>query len=293
MPRSERSTPTTNGIQYSISQMMHRHTRRTHRLLSSFSELQWEVHNAATLFRAGDTVKEVRFSIHGELSDDFLRDTLRRARNVVVPENDLTREFLDARVPEFHKGKERIWNWKWYKLKCRYQHQWGQYLRSNTDWDWDVAGSLRRLFRIKSSATTVSHYISRSSTAVPECKSMHVSKEGKLSVAVERIPKVVEIQYKTASGKKRYKSVPVNISTEDVSYTASLDDVPGSIGENVQRETGCSKGNNGEPDTIGTLDEGGSDRCHDESLAVTPLAVVNCKGESCEYSVAHISQLTK
>ena len=269
------------------------HARRTRRVLNSFSELQWEVHDAATSFRVENVMKEVCSPACHDLLGDSLWDTLRRARNAVVPENDLTRKFLEARVPEYVKGEERNWRWGNYKLLCRYRHQWGQYLRSDLEWDWDVAGSLRRLFRIKSSAAIVSYHISHSSIAVTGGESLRISKEGTLSVAVERIPKVVEIQYKSASGKMRYKSVPVNISTEDVSSTASLDDVLGRVGEKVQREACESKGNKGEPDIIGTLDEGGSDRYQDESLAEVPLAIVNCNGESCIYVEAHISHLTK
>ena len=169
-----------------------------------------------------------------------LWDTLRRAQNVVVPENDLTREFLDARITDYCEGEERNWSWESYKARCRDRHQWGQYLRSNLDWNWDVAGSLRRLFRAKNAVVISPLPTSYESAIDPGRNPLSVT-QGEAAVAIAGDAwKMIQIRYKIASGETKYKNIPVNISSEDVSSIAILltDDAEEVSGEAlwIQRE---------------------------------------------------------
>ena len=171
LPRSSWSAlPHRRKDTHTLIQPKQIHARRTHRLLNSFAELEWEVHDAATRFSIGYKKHEILFSSRADsdISDDHWWDTLYQARNVVVPEDGLTEEFLDALIPEYWEGEETYRKWCVYKQNCWQRHGWGQYFRSNLDWDWDVAGSLRRVFRKKTSAFTPSLPASHASPFAPE-----------------------------------------------------------------------------------------------------------------------------
>ena len=51
----------------------------------------------------------------------------------------LTSEFLSC---------SSIADWSRYKRYCKHRNRWGQFVRSNLDWDWDLASSLKRLYRL-------------------------------------------------------------------------------------------------------------------------------------------------
>lgn len=67
-----------------------------------------------------------------------------------VPDNLMTEEFKEARrvglgwTVTFDRR-----NWGYYQLRRGSRHKWGQYLRSNMDWEWDLGTCMNRLFKVE------------------------------------------------------------------------------------------------------------------------------------------------
>lgn len=60
----------------------------------------------------------------------------------------MTEEYEQAIVR--NSSNDRYWassNWIRYKASCKARHAWGEYLRSNFDWDWNPSQSLKQVFR--------------------------------------------------------------------------------------------------------------------------------------------------
>lgn len=62
-----------------------------------------------------------------------------------VPENELTKDFIEAR------NMENYFCWSWLERNCRKRHTWGWYLRSDPDWDSDVTYCMKRMFKLPDS----------------------------------------------------------------------------------------------------------------------------------------------
>ena len=86
------------------------------------------------------------------MSDEELRQALQLARSakLTVPRNNRTEEFYVA-CEEEDWGSD--WGWKGFKEKCRNRRAWGEYFRSELDWDWDLAGSLKRMYKLPRNCT--------------------------------------------------------------------------------------------------------------------------------------------
>lgn len=137
--------------------------QRTQRLLRSFNELEREVRGRASQESISTLQLKVDTDPFWDTLDDFGDEwwdcwdsRLRGARRMQVPENDLTEEFREARgmMLDLPLDADDDWwdekkNWAHYQLRCGSRHKWGQYLRSNMDWDWDLGGCLDRLFRLE------------------------------------------------------------------------------------------------------------------------------------------------
>lgn len=161
---------------------IHRYTqaymRRSHRLLSSFDELEREVQSDAVrvlpqsqwdgLHDRRQADEELKLSRERAwqalsqklcISEDDIRWELDR-----VPDSqygDIAR-FRNSIAQTYAREKGLTWkfmralfnrsyfdNWRWYKGKCRDRQRWGEYLRSDLDWDWDTASCLKRLFDVE------------------------------------------------------------------------------------------------------------------------------------------------
>lgn len=87
-------------------------------------------------------LSEVIISDEEYLSKDNLQDSLEKAQHAHVRSGPFTEEFMRAR----YAGEETMQTWKEYKRNCRMRSRWGEYLRSNLEWDWDLSFVMKRLF---------------------------------------------------------------------------------------------------------------------------------------------------
>lgn len=118
--------------------------RRALRFLSSSEELEREIQDSARK----ETSKSPLCLIATDdeaLSIEKLQNTLQQAQKVHASGGPLTEEFVSARFA----GMERMQVWKEYKEHCQMRHTWGEYFRSNLDWDWDPSHSLKDLYGIE------------------------------------------------------------------------------------------------------------------------------------------------
>lgn len=136
-----------------IDALVRRYKQTSARLLASFDELHWEVWDSTVRCRYPITEMEEIKNSPPKNWKHFLERTLLQAHQVHVNESKLTEEFRDARSELCEDGsrrseEEELRIWNRYQTYCRYRNTWAPYFRSNLDWDWDVAGSLRRLYKI-------------------------------------------------------------------------------------------------------------------------------------------------
>lgn len=199
---------------------------RTQRLLRSFNELEREVYGISLESNIPASHSKIDADPHW-LSIDVFGDewwepwkkALERARRVQVPETFMTEEFREAR----RIGLERDplcdphdWrldaihdqrNWCYYQLRRGSRHKWGQYLRSNMDWDWDLRTCMKRLF--KESHLEQSLAVHEAPASSPTI-GVAASPEGALQLSFGRVqvgtPKEVQISYETEDGKMQYMS---------------------------------------------------------------------------------------
>lgn len=165
-----------------------------------------------------------------EKSKEEWQRSLDRARSVPVVENDLTREYLEARQVSY-VDPTTLCYWKGYKKLQRKRHRMGEYCRSNLDWDWDLSSSLKRLFRIDRprSSSRPEGAVHQGDKGVP---TIHRGiNGGTLEVSIhEKAPnvleKVVRIRYETEAGEVRYKTFHAEPSVEDVTSGAGADPKP-------------------------------------------------------------------
>lgn len=144
------------------------------------------------------------------------RGTMERARKVQVQKSSLTKEFIEARRIglEFDPEEELLRkynkrNWAYYQLRRSSRHLWGQYLRSNMDWDWNLGTCMRHLFKVERRTRVGPAFSS------PE---INVDAEGEETwnlKAQETLPNEVRIAYETKDGEMQYVSfVPASSISE-------------------------------------------------------------------------------
>lgn len=207
-----------------INASIERSTPRSVRLLRFSSELEWEVWDSYR--RRGQTAYQYEYPnvIHDDLDLDMdliAFNAMRGAQKAHVQENDITKEFLEARNVEignnidsleaFEVGLDnlsnQLWTWIFY-IQDRYiRHKWAPYLSSNLEWDWDLAGSLKLLYQLDEPApsTHIQH------PAADAVSGELVGVEDRMwsvktGAAQTELPNEVRIEYKTESGEIRYKT---------------------------------------------------------------------------------------
>lgn len=153
IPRRVRDTIEWSEDWLPIKALVRRNERRSVRLLASLDEVHWEIWDSTLRCRQSmEETEEIKV-----LSPDgweiIAERSLRKARQVEAHEDEFTKEFRDARSELRGSGsrkseEEELNSWDYYKSCCHDRNTWAPYFRSNLDWDWDVAGSLRRLYKI-------------------------------------------------------------------------------------------------------------------------------------------------
>lgn len=186
--------------------------QRTWRLLRSFDALEIEVRGCTSQSNYCTTQFKITADPHWNLLDDFgdewwkcWKITLDRARRVRVQENGLTEEFREARRLGL-EDKYECRNWAKYQLRRTSRHKWGQYLRSNMDWDWDLGTCMRRLFKVE--PTREGHSPATQCSPATYSEIDMDEKQGATwrLEAQGRLPKEVQIAYKTETGETQYMS---------------------------------------------------------------------------------------
>lgn len=143
-----------------------------------------------------------------EIPEDRIEYTLSLARCAYVPESEATKEFMEAR--------RHFYDWSSYKQQCRVRHEWGVYVRSILDWDWDTASCLERLFELPEAVVQ---------TAPIATVSLHAGKADTWNVSTEAtMPMQINVPYKSASGETKYKTFVSCPSSEDVASTGQADE---------------------------------------------------------------------
>lgn len=202
--------------------------QRTRRLFSSFDELDREVWGSASQPSISTPQSKTDadpcwYSLHsfGALWWDHWQTSLGRARSVQVPDDDISKEFREARRhglghDSSHEPGDRRQrkvvdddkNWGYYQLRRASRHRWGQYLCSNMDWEWDLGACMERLFtaekQIREGPSTAGRRTSASSIEID----MGVVPGESWSLMAKEVhgilPKEVKISYKTKDGRTQY-----------------------------------------------------------------------------------------
>ena len=169
----------------------------SHRLLASGDELAREVQSSASPLGCFISASILTSSQHvpTEWTEERLRCTFGRAQQVHVCRDDLTVEFLVARYhTHYRQNEEDMGKWEWYKENQEYRHHWGQFLRCNFDWDWDLSFCMRRLFK-------------QTKTQHPSVK-LSLTPDGgwHLTFSANRVPETLEAEYRTETGEIRYRT---------------------------------------------------------------------------------------
>lgn len=137
------------------------------------------------------------------MSYDKYEYALSQARCANVFQSEATEEFLRARKGEIWDG------WMSYKLLCQLRYEWGIYLRSDLDWDWDVASCLERLFELPERVEPPNTPIVTVSLDAGKADTWNVTTESKL-------PKEVKFAYRSVTGEMKYRTILFCPSSDNV-----------------------------------------------------------------------------
>lgn len=204
--------------------------RRTQRLIRIFAEFEREVWGPTSKTNCSTSGLRINATPYwhgpgdsGEEWWKYWKVTLKEARRVRAQKSGLTEEFREARRIGLERdplsdpkdplrnvrNDER--NWAHYQLRRLLRHKWGQYLRSNMDWDWDLGACMKRLFKVEKHIRAGPPLnVPASSTAID----VGPGPEGTLKISMGDaqggLPKEVQVAYKTKTGETQYMSfVPV------------------------------------------------------------------------------------
>lgn len=171
--------------------------------LLSLDELKTEVQRK-TSTGSGVDPQEVLTIPMSKWSDNKIYRSFLRARQVYDHKKEIKESIEDGlqqainkkgTADDFHVffSTHHLEHWKTYLVHSRMRSKWGEYLRCNMDWDWDLSRSLKNLFQAEDP--------------------MSVS----YTAAQTSIPKQVRVLYNTETGKARYRTFYAGPSEEDVS----------------------------------------------------------------------------
>ena len=130
-----------------VERLVESFTPRTLRFLRNVDELEREVLDSSPSHGRLSVSQEEVNELGNKFSDEELQRTHQLARSVRlnVPRNEMTKEFHKACEKEDWSS---YFGWKGFKEDCRNHHAWVDYFRSELDWDWDLAGSLKRMYKL-------------------------------------------------------------------------------------------------------------------------------------------------
>ena len=161
LPRSMRTTITDDERQDHsiIERLVELSTPRALTLLKNVDELQRDVISISLSHGTGGGPLPVRGNtgrLYDNLSDEESQRTLNLARRAHRNARPGSHYWGSSSNPayRFHNiceekdSSNALLNWRSYKGSCRHRHAWGQFFRSNLDWDWNLASSLKRMYKL-------------------------------------------------------------------------------------------------------------------------------------------------
>ena len=241
LPKSMRATITDwpGEDHFTVRRLIESSTPRTLRLLKDVDELEREVLNYGPPHGARGASLRVRGN-SGGLDDDLSHeesqrtlDFARRAhrdahlgRQYRFDWDDLARRFhniCEEKVPYI-----ALYHWKSYKGDCRHRHTWGQFFRSHLDWDWDLAGSLKRMYKLPrkreglhmgSSGSTCHLDANACQSAQPTASLANGRLEAVVNMSEEPVEEV-RVAYRSPNGELLYRTFRV-VGTENPGLDSS------------------------------------------------------------------------
>lgn len=184
-------------------------TTRACRLLDSFDELRWEVWDST--LRRNHTIPQMEQDERVPHDwKDIAERTLNSAARFQVAEVELTEEFRNARAEVDEVGnmksyERRLSDWYYYKRDRLRRNEWATYFSSNLEWDWDLAESLRRLYKLDSPGSSACRQCPAADVLFGEVVGVQSRTWNVKSGAAEtELPKEVRIEYRTEAGEVQY-----------------------------------------------------------------------------------------
>lgn len=208
---------------------MRRYKHRSARLLSSFGEVYWEILDSTLRCRYPVTKIDEIKEHSSEGWEIGARRTLYRARQVQVSEDEVTKEFRDARSEFWEMGHRKTLDvWDNYKHYCHRRNTWAPYFRSNFDWDWDISGSLKRLYKFDNPTQPVTNHRPPTDIAADGTRWNITASDSQKDIPVE-----VRIIYTTETGETQYMTFSRDVKSTKVStgVRASVSDHDDNPGE--------------------------------------------------------------
>lgn len=214
-----------------VRSLIDKATLRFCRLLDSLDELRWEAWDST--LRPNHTILQVEQDEHVPRNwKDTGQHTLRQALRVQVTDVQLTEEFRNARAEVDEVGntksqERRLSDWYYYKRDRLRRNDWAKYLSSNIDWDWDLAKSLRRLYKLdrRPASSAYPHWQPPVAGVISDGELVGVQGRTwniKSAAADTELPTEVRIEYRTKAGEFHYVTF-IPKSSEQCSSDVDVD----------------------------------------------------------------------
>lgn len=240
LPRRIRATIDEFNAQPAFRSIIAQSSQRTMRLIRSSQELEREILDTHSTHSVEQTDSVRKGDCQG-WSEDKWQKSFKQAMEIHVDENDLTKDFRQAQNTDL---TDLMYWWKQYKEHRQTRSIWGEYFRSNLDWNWDPSGSLKCLFRLPTGWSP-----SRKKDIVPSTVAVgdEAAPGGILDISIGRCSgepiREVRVKYETETGETRYRTFLHCPSLEDVALdNCHVVHDPGDGGNHEVKEMRCSDG---------------------------------------------------
>lgn len=231
---------------------------RSIRILASYTELEREARDRATMRAHNPLEKGGRwadFTADHEYSMSLKHNrAFSKARSSMfkMPFSEFmkmsTSEFLRMPISEFRLKSTNDRQFHRFKCDCRWRSKWGQFFLCNFDWDWDLAGSLARLYAFDETFPTphaqTKHLEAHIATTSTDGAGGHTwNLEIRTTELRTNLPKEVRIPYASESGDIEYMVFARDAEMPRVS-PERLTTLSGHDGDSGDRESIASTGGN-------------------------------------------------
>lgn len=182
----------------------------TRLLLASLDELHWEISDSTLRLSPPVTQMERVENMFNDGWETIAERTFYPASQVHVSEDKLTEEFRRARARELSGGFKvdvtvTLQWWHTYKTYCRHRNAWAPFFRSNLDWNWDVAGCLRGMYRVEKPTQSVDpHRLTANNSLISADGIQGTTWDITTREPQTHLPREIRIQYMTEAGEMKY-----------------------------------------------------------------------------------------